>query len=397
MHDSLTLAGDMSDDACSSLATCRELTHELSAISDQWFELGQHLNVPMPTMKKIQCKTVRLERCQAMLFEYWVKNETKPTWQNVVDALEAIGEVELASRLTQKYITTIQCQTPDSQPMEPGENLKAIDRKSVFVQTENGAAKPSEDHVGNGVIEVTDKSDIAKKVSDIEDEFVKLETGILGAVEREFPLSDLRRVAHRITRNDFSKCSTFDDVFNILESHYSFLRIKILEKLDSIALDGLMSAKISKYTENLERFKSSCTIQEFMEIISTKAKLDTSKSKFQVVTLRLIGWERMTMQNLEQLLQYLFKDNADLFNHIRIEPGSVLVSWLVPSAIVPDVLSQAKEKTIFLHQMGVEELKAGECSNCHTSGRSSCSNGCNGQGLPHTSSQCIRGRLYRDC
>ena len=91
-----------------------------------------------------------------------------------------------------------------------------------------------------------------------------------------------------------------------------------------------MSEKILHYKESLEKFKSSCTIQEFMEIISSKAKPNTSNSKFQVVTLRLVEWERMTIQKLEQLLQYLFKDNADLFNHIRIEPGSVHISWLVP-------------------------------------------------------------------
>ena len=151
--------------------------NELSAISDQWIELGQHLSIPMPTMKKIECETVRLERLQAKLFEYWVKNETKPTWRKVANALEAIGEVELATKLIQKYITTVQCETSTSLEIESGDNLKAIGEKLVSVQTENGAAKPSEDHEENGVIKVTDKSDIARKVSEIEEGILEARVG----------------------------------------------------------------------------------------------------------------------------------------------------------------------------------------------------------------------------
>ena len=60
-----------------------------------------------------------------------------------------------------------------------------------MLRTENGAGCPSEDHVRNLVVEVTDthvSHDIARKVSDI---VVKLGTGILGATESEFSLSDL--------------------------------------------------------------------------------------------------------------------------------------------------------------------------------------------------------------
>ena len=335
----------MSDDTCSSLATCCELIHELAAISDQWIELGIHLNIPVPTIKKIECDTIRLERRQAKLFQYWVKHETNPTWQKVVDALETIGEVQLASKLTEKH------------------KLKATVVKSVLVQTENGASNPSEDFVGNVVVKVTDKSDIARKLNDIENEFVELESGILGAIiEMAFPLSRLRLVADSmlVSREDFSKCSNLYDIFKVLKQYYSFLNIKKLEKLNSIVLSGLKSTEISQYIERLEEFKSSCTIKDFMDDISAKAKQVTLNGKFQIVTLQLVEWEEMTMHNLEQLLHYLFKNNADLFNHIRIEPGSVHVSWLVPSVIVPDVHSQAKEKTVFLHQMGVQKVEVGE-------------------------------------
>ena len=82
-----------------SLPTFYELVHELSDVRDQWFELGVHLNVPLPMMEKIEDDTVRLERCKAKLFEYWVKNETRPTWQKVVTALNKISEGELARKL----------------------------------------------------------------------------------------------------------------------------------------------------------------------------------------------------------------------------------------------------------------------------------------------------------
>ena len=123
----------MPDDAYFFLASCCELIHELAAISDQWIELGKHLNIPLPVMKKIECDTVRLERRQAKLFQYWVKNETEPTWQKVVDALEAIGEVELASKLTKKYITTFQCPTSNSQPV--GSRGRNNVRTSVIFRT----------------------------------------------------------------------------------------------------------------------------------------------------------------------------------------------------------------------------------------------------------------------
>ena len=289
-----------------SLATYYELKRELSDISNQWFELGMRLNIPMPAMKEMEHDTVRLERRMPKLFQYWLKNETNPTWQKIVDALEGIGQGELASKLTHKYITTAQHQTHNSQPVESEKNVNTTTKKSVLVQTENGEVNPSEVSIGGEVVKVTEKSDIAKNLFDIENEFLKLESDIQGAVEGEFPLGRLRRLAHTITDEDFSECSTFDAVFDMLKRHYSFLRIRNLERLNKIVLRGSLSAEISKYTENLEKFISSCTVKEFKEIISTKAKPVNSNSKFQEVTLRLVGWEKMTMKNLEQLLRHLF-------------------------------------------------------------------------------------------
>ena len=77
----------------------------LNDIADKWFSFGVHLGLPTNELEKIEAShRGELDRCKIAMLQYWLTNSANPTWKDVVQALEKIGQAVLALRVQEKYL-----------------------------------------------------------------------------------------------------------------------------------------------------------------------------------------------------------------------------------------------------------------------------------------------------
>ncbi len=72
----------------------------LQHLASKWQEIGIHLKVSAVELKSIQehCKEVDSD-CLVELFDKWLRSTGTPTWKNITNALDAMGEHESSQNI----------------------------------------------------------------------------------------------------------------------------------------------------------------------------------------------------------------------------------------------------------------------------------------------------------
>ena len=70
----------------------------------EWYDLGLQLGVEDTDLDVIQSNNLHnLRACRREMFKAWLKMTPTPTYQQLIDALMAVGEVREADTLRKKY------------------------------------------------------------------------------------------------------------------------------------------------------------------------------------------------------------------------------------------------------------------------------------------------------
>ena len=70
----------------------------------EWYNIGLQLGVEDAELKVIQQNYPRdTEACKREMFSAWLKKTSSPPYQQLVEALRAVGENREANRLCKKY------------------------------------------------------------------------------------------------------------------------------------------------------------------------------------------------------------------------------------------------------------------------------------------------------
>ena len=70
----------------------------------EWYNIGLQLGVEDAELKVIQQNYLRdSEACKREMFNAWLKKTSSPSYQQLVEALWAVGENREANRLCKKY------------------------------------------------------------------------------------------------------------------------------------------------------------------------------------------------------------------------------------------------------------------------------------------------------
>ena len=69
----------------------------------EWYHLGLQLNLDNFKLDQIQVDARQNQEHLTLMFKAWLHVSENPSWQDVVRALKAIGERQLASKLQQKF------------------------------------------------------------------------------------------------------------------------------------------------------------------------------------------------------------------------------------------------------------------------------------------------------
>ena len=81
----------------------RDLSFELKTVAN-WSLLGINLGVPIHELSRIAQAYRESERQKLQMLDLWLERSHAPSWREVVNALELMGEIRVAERIRQKYI-----------------------------------------------------------------------------------------------------------------------------------------------------------------------------------------------------------------------------------------------------------------------------------------------------
>ena len=79
----------------------RTVIKELNNVCAKWYNIGVQLGVSVGTLDAIEKQYSDPSDCLRKTLMTWLKSST-PTWTNIVDALNIVGEARLAADLEQK-------------------------------------------------------------------------------------------------------------------------------------------------------------------------------------------------------------------------------------------------------------------------------------------------------
>ena len=295
------------------------LIEELNLVA-RWQTLGTHLGMTEDEITEIEQNhpgdTAR--RRNAML-DKWLKKEENPSWRRVIEALEKMSEMSLANKLRNKYMS------PSQQP------------DSCQAETQPTSC--------NVLLEVHRSDPIARKIEELGDLYYKLGISTEKDLESANPSSrDIKRFSQHYMTNEVS---TVDELFDQLKP-FSFLDYALLEKIIMVLLKQNQSvvSKLNDYIRQLEHFKESVTVQQFMENIETAQNLSPQTC---TVTLQIVGsWLPKTISDLEKLLKEIFCHKTAVLTHLKIVQKCVLVTYLVQSSESISLIEAARPKISFM-------------------------------------------------
>ena len=82
----------------------KNLSSELTTITN-WYQLGLNLNLQTHELDKIQQDHAHqgIDRQMLVMLGLWLRRTTNPTWEDVVSALQKMGENRVAENVRQKH------------------------------------------------------------------------------------------------------------------------------------------------------------------------------------------------------------------------------------------------------------------------------------------------------
>ena len=87
-----------------------DLTEALyHTVADKWEHVGIYLHLPMPDLKTVAAEHQQdSHKCLIGMLGVWLRRvDPPPTWTAIIEAVEFLGEKQLARQLREKYYPQI--------------------------------------------------------------------------------------------------------------------------------------------------------------------------------------------------------------------------------------------------------------------------------------------------
>ena len=312
------------------------LMRELSQVP-QWDVLGTYLGLSESDIEVIERDHHDTARRRLVMLSKWLEKDADPSWEKVIDSLESMSQIRLANQLKKKYCTS------ESNPPATAAGPKPADsslEKELMVDR---------------------KELIAHKIEEIEEQYLLLVTSVHSAMAEANPsLIKLQMFSKFYAK---IKVATTEELLDLLEPFY-FLEYALLERIVMFFLGRTHSIAddLRDYLQQLDCFKTSTTIRQFMESIEQAQQSHSTTSErpgLCTVKLRLVGgWLTKTMDDLEKLVNEIFQDKRYVLTHLKIVRGSVIVTFSAPLSEADSLIDLLLEESLmnFMLYVGVCEI-----------------------------------------
>ena len=156
------------------------------------------------------------------------------------------------------------------------------------------------------------------------------------------------------------KYTDVDELFDSLKPFYDFFNCGVLKHLtDTYLSSTAQTDELTQYIDNVDDFSESSQLKNVRSAIEAHlpASPSTSDQTKPVVIKLSKRWDEMTIKNFKEVLKYYFKDEvADLFSHISIKKGSVIITLQIPTTQAQYLINTINIKTISMKRLGIMEV-----------------------------------------
>ena len=312
------------------------LVRELCKVTE-WDVLGIYLGLDESEITEIERDHQSNARRRIAMLGKWIEKDVAVSWEKVIDSLECLSQIRLANQLKEKYCTF------ESTPSATVAGLKA-------------ESSPEKE------LMVDRQESIVHEIEDLEERYLLLVTSVHSAmVEANPSLIKLQMFSKFYTK---TKVTTAEELLDLLEPFY-FLDYALLEKIVKFFLSrDTVADDLHEYFQQLAKFRSSTTLKQFVESIEQAQQSDSTTSErpgLCTIKLRLVGgWLTKTMDDLEKLVNEIFKDKTHILSHLKIVRGSVIVTYSAPLSEADSLIALLLEQSSFMISVGVCEVVVGD-------------------------------------
>ena len=318
-----------------SLFTERDLDEHLDDLVE-WERFGLYL--PGMTSHGIEKITKQKDSdClkKLALYKEWLKICPSPAWEDIIMALEKVGENTLASKIKQKTNT---CSSLSKENQQASANKVKVSKHVIdeldkmhrqFTVVTQDVKKEVETAVDNGSMSIKDIVSCTME-------------------ERAFYIPDL---SAKSVQNP-------EEYFTAIYPFYSFLNCYLIIRL-AVFLSGCIANRAEEYEKEIDRFK------ETNEVTLLRDNLDNYLPNFypdkvQVIVQLEKTWGRHKIWLVEELMKEMFDlRSRDQCMWFRVKPGSEVLTFLLPEDLLMFLITSCAYKIEFMELMGVIRLQVG--------------------------------------
>ena len=156
------------------------------------------------------------------------------------------------------------------------------------------------------------------------------------------------------------KYTDVDELFDSLKPFYDFFNCGVLKHLtDTYLSSTAQTDELTQYIDKVDDFSESSQLKNIRSAIEAHlpASPSTSDQTKPVVIKLSKRWDEMTIKNFKEVLKYYFKDEvADLFSHISIKKGSVIITLQIPTTQAQYLINTINIKTHSMKRLGIMEV-----------------------------------------
>ena len=156
------------------------------------------------------------------------------------------------------------------------------------------------------------------------------------------------------------KYTDVDELFDSLKPFYDFFNCGVLKHLTVTYLSSTAQTdELTQYIDNVDDFSESSQLKNVRSAIEAHlpASPSTSDQTKPVVIKLNKRWDEMTIKNFKEVLKYYFKDEvADLFSHISIKKGFIIVTLQIPTTQAQYLIDTINIKTDSMKRLGIMEV-----------------------------------------
>ena len=165
----------------------------------------------------------------------------------------------------------------------------------------------------------------------------------------------------------FLKAENLEEIFMHLNLYWNFIDYSLLDYIIDRFCSDELKEDMDKYKSELEKFRRVTTIGQMIRSWPGRVEPPPSFTKFTSTLNR--DASTFTLEELEELRMKIcseFTLSSFILMFHNVVEGSVVISWLVPSSVIPqlryNLLAKARSKSLFFEENSIVSISIdGEC------------------------------------